>query len=308
MIRVNQTTSRLVLLITLGRPLHLIGGLLFLSLGAAIAAAAGHALNPPLALAGLLVVWAMQLMTHYSNEYYDLEADRANDTPSNWSGGSRVLVDGRIAPKLALRIALAFAMVAVLAGIGVSLLSPAPLQTALLLLLAFGLAWSYSSPPLTLNWRAMGELCGAVLVPGLTTLVGFQLQAGQLSLLPLLAVVPLCCFQFAMLVTVNYPDAASDALVGKTTLVVLLGGPRAARLHLAALLLPYLLLPLLVMAGLPLLVALLLLAAAPIAGWLAWQIAHGAWQQPQTWNRLGFWSIGLLMASALFELLGFLFG
>ncbi|MEI7771296.1 MAG: prenyltransferase [Chloroflexales bacterium] len=301
-----MSNSRLFQIATLGRPLHLIGGLLFFGLGNAIAAYSGHPINWPLALGGLLAVWTIQLMTHYSNEYFDLEADLANQTPTAWSGGSRVLIGGQIAPAFALRVALAFAMLGVGTSVIVTLTSPAPWPTALLLALALGLAWSYSAPPLRLNWCAMGELTGALLVPGLTTLVGFQLQTATLTPLPLLAIVPLCCFQFAMLVAVNYPDAVSDTAVGKTTLVVLLGGQRAAQLHLAALVLPYLLLPLLISAGLPWQIAALLLCAAPLAGWLGWRVARGAWHEPAAWDGLGFWSIGLLMSSAGLELAGFL--
>ena len=47
---------------------------------------------------GQLVVTATQLMTHYANDYFDLEADRANRTPTRWSGGSRVLPDGVLPP------------------------------------------------------------------------------------------------------------------------------------------------------------------------------------------------------------------
>ena len=46
---------------------------------------------------------AAQLMTHYANDYFDLEADRANRTPTRWSGGSRVLPAGVLPPRVALR-------------------------------------------------------------------------------------------------------------------------------------------------------------------------------------------------------------
>ena len=45
---------------------------------------------------------SFQLMTHYANDYFDLEADRANQTPTTWSGGSRVLPAGELSPRVAL--------------------------------------------------------------------------------------------------------------------------------------------------------------------------------------------------------------
>lgn len=301
-----RTTARqLFHVAALGRPLHLLGGLLFSTLGVAMAAFRGYPINWSLALRGLLVIWAMQLMTHYSNEYFDLEADRANTTPTNWSGGSRVLVRGQVAPRVALQIALGMGLIAILAGSLLTLSSPAPWQTGLLLVVALGMAWSYSGPPLRLNWHAQGELTGALLVPGMTTLVGFQLQAGSITRLPLLAIVPLCCFQCAMLIAVNFPDAEGDRVAGKTTLVVRYGGQRAAWLYLATLFLAYALLPLLVVAGLPWRVGALLFLGTPIAAWLGWRVWRGGWHDPAAWDGLGFWSIGLLMGSALVELVGF---
>ena len=89
------------------------------------------------------------------------------------------------------------------------------------------------------------------LVPGMTPLLGFYLQAGRLESLPLLAVLPLCFLQFAMLLLIEFPDATGDAAVGKRTLVVRLGGAGAARLYAGVLLTGYLIVPALILAGLP---------------------------------------------------------
>lgn len=293
-------------LLLLGRPLHLVGGCLFYSLGLAIARWQGLALARPIAFWGLGVVLATQLMIHYSNDYFDYRADLANTNPTRWSGGSRVLVDGLLPRQFALALAIAFGLLAVLGTLVVSALSAAPLATVLLLALALALGWSYSSPPLVLNQRALGEISASLLGPGLTTLVGYQLQVGSLGLVPLLATLPLCAMQFLMLLAVNWPDAAGDRAVGKTTLVVLLGAQGAARLYLLVLLLTYATLPLLGWAGLPWPVVGLLLLAAPIAASLGWRVWQGAWHQAAAWDSLGFWSIGLLMSSGAFALLGFL--
>ncbi len=134
-----------------------------------------------------------------------------------------------------------------------------------------------------------------------------MVQAGQIDRLPLLAVVPLICFQFAMLVSVNFPDVEGDARVGKRTLVVLFGPEKAARAFVTSLALAYLSLPLLVLAGLPLLVALAVLLMLPIALWQIWRIRHGAATDPTQWNALGFWSIGLLLGSAMLEMGAFIY-
>src|ERR1700724_2579167 len=91
----------------LGRPLFLGGGFVMYALGAALAGYAGVVVDWPRYAWGQLVVTAIQLATHYSNDYFDVAADKANATPTRWSGGSRVLVDGGLPRWVALATALA---------------------------------------------------------------------------------------------------------------------------------------------------------------------------------------------------------
>lgn len=295
-----------IALVRLARPLFLVGGFVFYGLGVAIARYDGVSLRLPALLWGQLAVTAAQLMTHYANDYFDLAADRANTTPTRWSGGSRVLAEGLLPPHVGLWAALVCGGVALVAIVAVGIIAMSAAAVALLLL-ALALAWFYSAPPARLHSRGLGEWTVAAIVPVLTPLAGYTIQRGVPGWLPLLAVAPLACFQVAMIIVINFPDAAGDRQVGKRTLVLRLGGERAARLHPALLALAYLSLPLLVVAGLPLPVAVAVLLPLPLAVWLAWQMSRGAWRRPAAWNALGFWSIGLLMASAGLELVAFVF-
>jgi hypothetical protein len=55
-----------------------------------------------------------------------------------------------------------------------------------------------------------------------------------------------------------------------------------------------------------LLAAAAVLLPLPLALWQAWRMARGDWQNRATWNSLAFWSIGLLMGTALLETAAFL--
>src|SRR5262249_61400442 len=68
-------------------------------MGAALAVAAGAPFDVAHFAWGQVVVTAAQLMTHYANDFFDLEADRANRTPTAWSGGSRMLPTGALPPR-----------------------------------------------------------------------------------------------------------------------------------------------------------------------------------------------------------------
>ncbi|UCG24013.1 MAG: prenyltransferase [Chloroflexota bacterium] len=290
----------------LGRPLFLLGGILLHGLGVVMALYSGVKLDIATLLWTQIAITAIQLMTHYSNDYYDLAADEANTSPTRWSGGSQILAKGLLPPQVALITAMTMAVVALFAALWlVVVLETGPL-TMPLILLAGILGWSYSSPPLQLNMHGLGEITGAALITGLTPIVGYYMQAGGLNLLPFLAVFPLACLQFAMLMVVNFPDAEGDMASGKHTLLYFVGSQRAVRLYLGALALAYLSLPLLVWLGLPIQVALALLLIAPMAIGQGWRMWRGAWADPARWDSLGFWSIGLVMSSAGVEFVAFL--
>jgi 1,4-dihydroxy-2-naphthoate octaprenyltransferase len=82
----------------LGRPKFL----MFSNCIYTVGVAAAYKTNPSLTFNLWLYLWvcllvhAIHAMTHYFNEYYDYEADCANKNPSPWTGGSRVLVEGKV--------------------------------------------------------------------------------------------------------------------------------------------------------------------------------------------------------------------
>jgi 1,4-dihydroxy-2-naphthoate octaprenyltransferase len=286
--------------VRLGRPLFLGGGFLLFGLGAATAAVAGHPIDRSRYALGQAVVTALQLMTHYANDYFDYDADRANATPTAWSGGSRVLT----AAELPRRVALVAALV--LAALGIALAAVLSYDagggTALLVVAILALAWEYSAPPLRLCATGLGELDTAIVVTGLVPLLGFTLQAPDLVGLGALglALPPLALLQLAMLLAIEFPDAAGDAATGKRTLVVRLGAARAARLYAAVTALAYLWLPIAVALGMPARVAWCAALPVPIAIWRIARIAEH--RDPAAYERLTSSAVLLLVATSMAEL------
>ncbi len=292
-------------LIRLGRPHFLAGGVIFNLLGAAMAIYSGKPLNWTALIWGQVAITSTQLMTHYCNDYFDLEADRLNRTPTNWSGGSRVLPDGMLNPKVALIMALVMAGLAFVANLVLSIFIHPSVFTFVLLMGTQLLAWFYSAPPLRLHSRGLGELTTMVVVTLMTPLTAYYLQAGNIAWLPILVVIPLCCYQVAMLLAIEFPDAEADRMAGKGTLVVRLGAPLAARLYIGLLLLALGILPVLVILGLPLLVGVVVAVLFPLVLWQIGRIWRGDWHDSQRWNHLGFYSIVLLVATSAAELATF---
>jgi 1,4-dihydroxy-2-naphthoate octaprenyltransferase len=303
-----RAVKSLVAFVKLGRPLFLGGGFVLYGLGAALALASrdahvfgGAKVDWGRYAWGQLAVTAIQLMTHYSNDYFDLAADRANRTPTHWSGGSRVLADGVLPPVVALVAALALAGVAAVT-IAHFATGPFPPSVVPHVVLMLGLAWFYSAPPLRLSARGLGELTTAAVVTFLVPWLGFVLQNGVVSpALPLALITP-CVLQFAMLLAIEWPDAAGDAATGKRTLVVRWGGAWTARLYVLLLVAAYLALPFWVGLGLPPRLAIATALVGPLAAWQATRVAGGAWREPDRWNSVAFWSVALLIATAVAEI------
>ena len=164
------------------------------------------------------------------------------------------------------------------------------------------LAWEYSAPPLRLCAAGLGELDTAIVVTLLVPMLGFVLQAPDLAGAWLLAfaLVPLVLLQFAMLLAIEFPDAAGDAATNKRTLVVRLGAPAAAKLWVAVTVAAFAWLPIAYVLGLPGRIALIAALPAPFAAWRISRVADH--RDPSAFERLTFGAVALLVATSACEL------
>jgi 1,4-dihydroxy-2-naphthoate octaprenyltransferase len=286
--------------VRLGRPLFLGGGFILYALGAAIARAAGHHVDLRRYVLGQAAVTAFQWMTHYANDYFDLEADRANTTHTAWSGGSRVLAGGELPAAVALVTSLVLAAL----GIAMSAILVEDTTIAIALAATAALAWAYSAPPLRLCTRGLGELDTAIVVTVLVPYLGYRLQAPALSRSLVLSIVPLALLQLAMLLAIEFPDAAGDAAAGKRTLVVRLGARGASRLYAAAVVAAYAWLPFAYALGLPARVALAAAIPLPLAAWRLARLADHA--DPNAFDRVTWSAVVMLVATSAAELAAWL--
>lgn len=292
----------LAAVVRLGRPQFLIGGFVLYALGAAVAWAAGAPRVGARYIDGQIVVTLFQAMTHYANDYFDRDADRANATPTRWSGGSRVLVAGLVPPVVALALAVLLGAAGMLASVG--WFSSAPGVLALCVLTGVG-AWVYSGPPWPLHSSGFGALAVSAVVCGLVPWLGFAVQTGTARpTLPLgVAIVAPFCLQAAMVLAIDVPDAAGDAAVGKRTFIVRFGLAATRRLYLGLTVAPFLLVPVLIafVHG-PVRSSLLVaLAAFPVAALAVSRVARGAFARPAAWPRSAFLAVALFLLTSLLE-------
>ncbi len=229
------------------------------AVGAALAAYRTSAFNWPVFGLSSLVVFLIMAAVNAGNTYFDYETDRQNRNFSAYSGGIRILVEGKITNR---QHALLFAggLLALACPLGLALYFLLHTGPWTLALGFFGAlcGWFYTAPPLKLVYRGLGELVIAVCSGMLTVVTGYYLQAARFDLALLPPAVGLAASILNVILINEFADRPSDARSGKVTALVRLGPERAARLYQANQI-----------------VTLLALAAAPPFG-LPWYAAWGA--------------------------------
>ena len=208
--------------------------------GTAAAVGSGAAFRPEYLGLILLSLVGIQAGANLFKGYYEgLDRSVPPSSPGAWfafdSGAAIGLTRD---PKTVLRAGSACFAVGILAGLGLVAITANPV------LLAFGLggavlAWSYSSPPLKLSYRGIGEIStflafGPIMTVGATVAFG---GAGVES--SVFASLILGFLAAAISFARYFPNREEDLAKGKRTPVTLLGFRRATVVFVALLLAPY---------------------------------------------------------------------
>lgn len=186
---------------------------------------------------------ADHLFIVFANDLADEEGDRHNATFNRFSGGSRVLVEGKLDRRRLRRAAIVSGVA--LAGIcaAIAALWSRPLAlgagaTALILL------WAYSYPPLRLAYRGHGEWLQGLGTGLVLPALGFYLQAAPGTPLPWPALVAPVLLGVAGNILTSLPDRPADESVDKRSVPVRIGARPAQRRILQLVVLAALLAPL----------------------------------------------------------------
>jgi 1,4-dihydroxy-2-naphthoate octaprenyltransferase len=284
-----MTLRKLIAFIQLTRPLFLMGGVVLYALGVFIARSQGITIDLPRALLGQAIITSIQLMTHYSNEYYDLETDRLIGADRTFfSGGSGVLPSGTLSPVVAqraMRGCAAVGLVAIFIGA-----TQSPLVGLIGIIGLLG-AYFYSAPPLRLSGSGWGELTASIIVALLTPLTGYVLQTNRIDPIVFQIAAPLVLLHLAMVLTFELPDYAADLATHKRTLAVRSSRNTVGWLHTALII------------GAFVFIAITATSFTRFV-WLSlplavWQIGGAIWRSQHAWIHLGWFTFGGLALFAL---------
>jgi 1,4-dihydroxy-2-naphthoate octaprenyltransferase len=186
-----------------------------------------------LGLITLLGVCFAQAGTNMANDYYDHKTtdDDINETPTPFSGGSRVIQEGLQTPSTVIKGAFVFFGLAALCGLYLWLTTRGIYENSytipILAVIGFLSGFLYTATPVKIGYRGLGELFIGLNFGTLSVLGSYYVQTGQLGWTPIIASIPIA-FLIAAVVYINqYPDYEADKKVDKKHLVVRLGKKKA---------------------------------------------------------------------------------
>jgi 1,4-dihydroxy-2-naphthoate octaprenyltransferase len=161
----------------------------------------------------------VHLLTNLANDYFD---HLVGTDSGEAIGGSRVIQEGKIAPKTMFRVivtlyALAFAIAFIIIfGFKLYLL-------AIPIFFAAFSSYFYVAPPIRYGYYGLGELFVGINMGPIMVVGTYWVIAGHPDLIPLLISIPVGLMVALILYYQSLPDIKTDEAAGKHTLAVRLG-------------------------------------------------------------------------------------
>ena len=218
-------------------------------LGGAIAFQRNAALDFRLWFLCTLSLVFIHFGTSSLNDYFDFLSgtDNVNQSPTIFSGGSRVIQEGRLSPKALLLGGSLFITLGSALGIYLSLLKGWPVF--LLGALGVFLAVGYVHPRINLSKKGLGELAVALGFGPIMLCGAYYVQTQRIESDVILIGLVMGLLAASVLWINEIPDYEADKTTGKTNWVVRLGKKKASRVYAALLNLIYALTLLLILKG-----------------------------------------------------------
>ncbi len=203
------------------------------SVGAVAASASLNKWSLKVYWVGYLVLFFIELCTILANEYYDYGTDRLNKNAGPFTGGTRVLVEGKLG--FAEVRAGIWASLILVAAVGYLLIRIEDHVSSFTILLLMGtglfLGLGYTTPPLKFSYRGLGEITVALTHSPYVILCGYIFQQGSWrDPLPWVLSIPLFLATLTAILLAGVPDRLADKQVSKKVIAVLWGPQEAVLL------------------------------------------------------------------------------
>ncbi len=167
-----------------------------------------------------------------ANDYFDHKSgvDEINKKHSEFNGGSRFIQNGILKPAQVLAGSIICFVIGIAVGLYLNYILPG--NTLLIIgLIGVFLAFFYTAGPFRIGYTGLGEFTVGLGFGPVMVLGSYFVQTGTITLLPVLASVPVGILIALVLFINEFPDYDADKQAKKRTLVVILGKKKSAVLY-----------------------------------------------------------------------------
>ncbi len=214
----NLNYDKLVKIVKLGRFHFLVGSFLYFCIGAFLAVLLNAEFSLNKFLLGYAILFTAQLSMHYSNDYFDLEADKYGK-PSQFAGGSGILVENPELKKFSKWFSITLLSLSLIFAAVFVVLFSYSIWFFLFMVFSNFLAWFYAAPPIRLSYNKLGELA-TISIGFVMPAIGYLTLMGTLDMPFIIFSIPLLIYQMLFISAVQIPDMEGDKLGGKITWIV----------------------------------------------------------------------------------------
>ena len=233
-------------------PFHTVGVLPFI-LGTFLAWKVDGVFSSTIFMLGVIAVILILLSTYHAGEYFDHEEDRISKKifHSRFAGGSGVIPAGVVSRKVPLWTSLITFALAAAIGIFLQFVLKTGPYTLILGCLGAFPGFFYSTRPIRLVERGVGELFIGFCYGWLPVASGFYIQTGYINPIIHWMGVPIGLTIFNVILLNEFPDFIADSTVGKRNLLVRVGKPKGEAIYIATSVLAWITMFLSITAGIP---------------------------------------------------------
>jgi len=216
-------------------PFHTVGALPFI-LGTLLAYKFNAAFNWEVFVLGISGVVLIMLATYHSGEYFDYKGDVISSRLHNnqFAGGTRELQKGQISPAIALWTSIIAVITALAIGIILQFGYKTGPYTLLLGCLGTLPGFFYSTEPVRLVKRGIGELFIGFCYGWLPVASAYYIQTGTIAPIINVLWLPIGLSIFNVILLNEFPDYEADIATDKKNLLYRIGKPKGMIVYIIA--------------------------------------------------------------------------
>lgn len=215
-------------------PFHIVGILPFI-LGTFLAYKLTSVFNPEVFILGVSGIIMIMLSTYHAGEYYDYRGDIISSQlhKNQFAGGSRVFPSGKLPPAVSLWTSIITLIVAAAIGIILQFVYKTGPYTLLLGTLGAFPGFFYSTPPVRLVKRGVGEIFIGFCYGWLPVASAYYIQTATIATIIHVMAIPIGLSIFNVIFLNEFPDYEADRATDKKNLLCRIGKQNGITLYIA---------------------------------------------------------------------------